>query len=114
MTGRSQAVIIEAAVSGATTRERQRHAPRSLEEVSTEMEAAFQARASIVHNHPRDGGPSPDGLDFYAGAWRPVLANRPDALIHPSLGLAASFEERWGHVVALANAGRLRSVSWWP
>lgn len=102
-------VIIEAAINGGTRKEDQPHVPRTVEEVVSDIEASIRAGASIVHNHPGDGATGLNGLDFYISAWKPVLAERPDALLYPTFGFrSADLEGRWGHVPLLDDALGLR------
>jgi len=107
-------VIIEAALNGGTTRERNRSVPRTPQEVTAEALACFAAGAAIVHNHTDDpvlGGSGRHEHEPYIEAWSPVLEQRPDALLYPTMaggGPHVSAEERYAHVVALARSGVLR------
>jgi 3-keto-5-aminohexanoate cleavage enzyme len=102
-------VVIEAAINGGTTKQQQPHVPTTIEEVSSDIEASIRAGASIVHNHPGEGATGINGLDFYLSAWKPVLAERPDALLYPTFGFrSADLEGRWGHVWLLDDAIGLR------
>ena len=47
-------VILEAAINGVTTPERNPNVPRSPAEVAREALACIEAGASIVHNHTDD------------------------------------------------------------
>ena len=40
--------------------------------------------------------------------WRPVLAERPDALLYPTINGAADVKERYSHIAPLAESGALR------
>lgn len=108
-------LIVEAAINGATTRNRNPNVPRSPAEVAEDGLRCFEAGAAIVHNHndePVVGGSS--GVHSpqpYIEAWRAILAERPDALLYPTMasgGAYTTIEERYAHIPALAEAGVLR------
>ena len=108
-------VIIEAAINGATPKRRNPNVPRTPAEVATDALRCLAAGAAIVHNHndePVVGGAS--GMHDpapYAEAWRAILAERPGALLYPTMaggGPHTNFDERYGHIVALAEQGLLR------
>lgn len=109
------AVIIEAAVNGGTPKARNPFVPRTPAEVAAAGLRCLAAGASIVHNHndePVIGGatgvhdPAP-----YAEAWRTILAERRDAILYPTMasgGPRTTFDQRYAHIVALAEQGILR------
>src|SRR5579871_3282570 len=100
-------VIIEAAINGATTKERNPNVPVTPEEIAADALACFEAGASVIHNHIdlRDIGIA-EAASRYLEAWRVVLAERPDALWYPTVhfGPPMSYE----HLVPLAQSGLLR------
>ncbi len=108
-------LIIEAAINGGTPKRRNPHVPRTPEEIAADGLRCLASGAAIVHNHndePVIGGasgvhdPAP-----YAEAWRLILAERPDAILYPTMasgGPHTYFDERYSHIVALAEAGILR------
>ena len=108
-------VILEAAINGTTTRERNPHVPRTPEEIAADAIACIDAGASIVHNHNDDPvidmvtaehDPAP-----YVRAWSRVLEARPGAFLYPTMtggGPHTTVERRYGHIPALARAGVLR------
>ena len=100
-------VIIEAAINGITTRERNPNVPILPSEVAADALACYDAGAAIIHHHIDQSGLSIDGAaDRYLEAWRPVLERRPDALIYPTLhfGTAPSYD----HMVPLGKSGLAR------
>jgi uncharacterized protein (DUF849 family) len=102
-----QPVIIEAAINGATTKERNPHTPREPGEIAADALDCMEAGASIIHNHiDRMGIPIDAACERYLEGWRPVLAERPDALLYPTIhfGPPISYE----HLVPLAATGMLR------
>jgi 3-keto-5-aminohexanoate cleavage enzyme len=99
--------IIEAAINGGTTKERNPHVPRLPEEIAADALACFEAGAAIVHNHIDQFGITMDqAVERYLEGWRPILAARPDALVYPTVhfGPPLSFE----HLIPLAEQGVIR------
>jgi uncharacterized protein (DUF849 family) len=102
-------VIIEAAVNGVTRPEQNPNVPRSPAEIEAEALRCLAAGAAIVHNHNEEmavGGQR--AAELYLEAWEPVLRDRPDALLYPTVGLGGSIEERYAHEEILAESGVLR------
>ncbi len=103
----TEPVIIEAAINGATTKERNPHVPVTPEEIAADALRCFDAGASIVHNHiDRYGTTVAAAAERYLEGWRPILAARPDALVYPTVhfGTSISYE----HLIPLAESGLLR------
>ncbi len=101
------AVIIEAAINGVTSKERNPNVPRAPEEIAADALACFEAGAAVVHNHiDRTGLDEDRAAARYLEGWRPVLALRPDALLYPTVhfGRTIGYE----HLVPLAASGLLR------
>jgi uncharacterized protein (DUF849 family) len=102
-------VIIEAAINGATTRERTPHVPLAPAEIAEDARRCFAAGAAIVHSHNAEFAvDGPRAAALYAEAWRPVLAERPDALFYPTVGLGGDIEARYAHEELLARDGLIR------
>src|SRR5271167_1986429 len=79
-------VIIEAAINGVTTRDRNPNVPISPAEIAADALACTAAGASVIHNHiDRYEMNETEAADRYLEAWRPVLAARPDALLYPTV-----------------------------
>ena len=100
-------VIIEAAINGATTKERNPNVPRTPEEIAADALAAIEAGAAVIHNHIDLGGlGEAEAAERYLDGWRPVLAARPDALLYPTVhfGPPLGYE----HLIPLAASGKLR------
>ena len=100
-------VIIEAAINGQTTKERNPNVPRSPEEIATDALACIEAGAAIIHNHiDRYGISEAEAAERYLEGWRPVLSARPDALLYPTVhvGPPISYE----HLVPLGLTGLVR------
>jgi len=97
-------VIIEAAINGATPKERNPNVPRTPEEIAADALAAIEAGAAVIHNHIDLGGLSEaEAAERYLEGWRPVLAARPDALLYPTVhfGPPLGYE----HLIPLAASG---------
>ena len=102
-------VIIEAAVNGVTPKAANPHTPQSPAEIAADALDCLRAGAAIVHNHNAEFAvEGARAAEIYLAAWRPVLRERPDALLYPTLGFGKTIAERYAHVVALAEAGALR------
>ena len=102
-------VIIEAAINGVTSKAANPNTPQTPAEVASDALACLGAGAAIVHNHNAEY--AVDGAraaEIYLEAWRPVLRERPDALLYPTLGFGSTIAERTAHVSRLAEAGVLR------
>ena len=108
------AVIIEAAINGATPKSRNAMVPRTPGEVAEDGLSCLEAGAAIVHNHndePVVGDAPEHDPAPYIEAWDVILAERPDALLYPTMpsgGPHTTFERRYAHIPALAEAGVLR------
>jgi uncharacterized protein (DUF849 family) len=101
-------VIIEVAINGVTRREQNPSVPIEPEEIAEQALACIEAGASIVHNHIDRFGLSVDeAVERYLEGWRPVLAERPDALKYPAVHFGVegiSYE----HQGPLAESGLCR------
>ena len=104
----SSPVIIEAAINGATTKERNPNVPREPAEIAADILACIEAGAAIVHNHIDLYGTSgEEAAERYLEAWRPVLAARPDALVYPTINFGPN-GHNYDHIAPLAATGLLR------
>ena len=105
--------IIEVALNGGVPKVFNPHVPRTPDEIVADALACIAAGAAIVHNHndePTIGGPPSHDPRPYERVWRAVLAEQPDALCYPTMrgwGPDTTIEQRYRHVVALAEAGVL-------
>ena len=107
-------VIIEAALNGGTPKRRNPNVPRSPQEIAADGLRCLAAGAAIVHNHndePVIGGASGfHDPNPYREAWKAILAEQPDAILYPTMasgGPHTTFDERYGHLIALAEDGLL-------
>jgi uncharacterized protein (DUF849 family) len=102
-------VVIEVALNGATTRDRNRHVPLAPAEIAADGVRCVAAGAAIVHNHNAEM--AVDGARaaaLYLEAWRPLLEARPDAIVYPTVGFGTTIAEKYAHEPLLAEAGVLR------
>ena len=105
--------IIEVALNGGVPKSVNPHVPRDEDEIVADALACLSVGAAIVHNHHDDpvigGGPGHDPAP-YERVWRAVLAAEPEAMLYPTMrgwGPDTTIEQRYAHVVALAEAGVL-------
>jgi uncharacterized protein (DUF849 family) len=96
-------VIIEAAINGANP-----DAPRTPDEIAACATACIDAGAAIVHNHIDIVGDATTVAARYREGWDPVLADRPDALLYPTINGVGDPETRFCHITPLAESGVLR------
>jgi len=113
-TGTTEPLLIEAAINGATSKRRNPNVPREPAEVTADIRACLDAGAAIVHNHTDDGvleqATGRHDSAPYREAWEPVLAERPDAILYPTMaggGRNVRIEDRYTHFVELEAAGIL-------
>jgi 3-keto-5-aminohexanoate cleavage enzyme len=102
-------VILEVAANGVTTRTQNPAVPREAKELAEDALACFAAGAAIVHTHTHEPALGPvEGAALYLEAYRPVLAQRPDALLYPTVAPGRTIAERYGHTALLADARAIR------
>ena len=98
-------VVIEAAINGLSSPAANPNVPVTPDQVAADALACFDVGAAIVHHHADAFGvPATEAAERYLEAWRPVWAQRPDALVYPTVhveGGAISYE----HLGPLAAAG---------
>jgi uncharacterized protein (DUF849 family) len=102
------AVIIEAAINGITDKGRNPHVPCEPEEIAADALGCLAAGAAIVHNHVDvlSGGAAIAARQLQG--WRPVLAERPDAILYPTVGFGGDVVQRYAHIAILAQAVAMR------
>jgi uncharacterized protein (DUF849 family) len=102
-------VVLEVALNGITRPERNPAAPRLPAELARDAVAVLDAGAAIVHTHTHEPAlPPAAAAALYLEAFRPVLAAHPAAILYPTTGIGATFDDRWGHHGPLAEAGAIR------
>ena len=104
-----QPVILEAALNGATQKSANPNVPRSTQELVRDALACLDAGAAIVHTHTDEPGVAAErAAELYAAHFAPVLAERPDALLYPTVGFAKSVEASFAHFPLLVERCGLR------
>jgi 3-keto-5-aminohexanoate cleavage enzyme len=101
----AQPVIIEAAINGITTKEINAHVPKEPAEIAVDALACING--ALIHNHiDLVAASEEETVARYLEGWHPILAERPDALVYPTVrfGAAISYE----HLAPLAASGMLR------
>jgi uncharacterized protein (DUF849 family) len=102
-------VILEVALNGVTSRERNPAVPREPAEIAADALGCLEAGAAVVHTHTHEPSLPPDAAAaLYLEAYRAILAARPDAILYPTIGVGGSFAERYAHHEHLAGAGAIR------
>ncbi|MCG8590793.1 MAG: 3-keto-5-aminohexanoate cleavage protein [Proteobacteria bacterium] len=83
--------------------------PRLPEELVSDALACLDAGAAIVHTHIDEPRASVErATQRYREHFEPILTERTDALLYPTVGSGADAEERLGHLPGLAKACGLR------
>jgi uncharacterized protein (DUF849 family) len=102
-------VVLELAVNGITTKDRNPNVPRTPAEITEAMLEGIAHGAAIVHNHNDEPMFTENGVhavEPYLQAWAPVLQRHPDAMLYPTMAAGARgipIQQRWAHVEELAR-----------
>jgi uncharacterized protein (DUF849 family) len=102
-------VIIEAAINGTTTTDRNPNVPLRPEAIRADAIRCLDAGAAIIHAHNHDISlRGPDAAGPYLEAWKPLLASRPDVLWYPTLTSAPDMQGKTAHWSIIAEQVPLR------
>jgi len=102
-------VIVEVALNGMTTPDRNPHVPRSPEDVAACALRCIELGAAVVHTHVESIAlPAAEAVDRYTRSWKPVLAERPDALLYPTQIQGPTTADKMAHVPGLVESIGLR------
>ena len=102
-------VIVEAALNGATTAARNPHVPTAPAAIARDGLACLDAGAAILHTHVDDFSlAGAAAAERYLEGWRPILRERPNAILYCTVGVGGSIAERCAHVPPLAASGAMR------
>jgi uncharacterized protein (DUF849 family) len=104
-------VVIEVAVNGVTRKERNPAVPVTPDEVADDTIRCLDAGATVVHTHPHgfgDGSSPEVTAEKYATAYRTVVAERPGAILYPTMSGGPTIGDRWDHHRFLADEGLIR------
>src|SRR3954466_3096332 len=105
-------VLIEAAINGGTTRDRNPNVPVTPHEIRSDAMRCFDAGATIVHAHNDDirlTGMDAAGQNLEA--WAALLAAHPDVLWYPTLCAAPGAAAKLEHVRLIAEPVSVRIAS---
>jgi uncharacterized protein (DUF849 family) len=103
--------MIECAINGATSPEKNPNVPRKPSEIIDDTFRALDAGASLIHAHNSDFSLSgEEAARDYLAAWKPILARRPDTLWYPTLcgGLGQGMAGMLSHIEPIAREVSLR------
>jgi len=104
-------VIIEVALNGLTSPQTNPLVPITPGELAADAIECVDAGAVIVHTHADNmGAPPADLAERYAQCYRAVLAERPDTILYPTVGLGPDTATRFEHVAVLAAEGLIRQT----
>jgi 3-keto-5-aminohexanoate cleavage enzyme len=102
-------VIIEAAINGMTTVERNPNVPLRPDAIRADAGRCLDAGATIIHAHNHDISLSgAAAAEAYLEAWAPMMAERPDTLWYPTLASAPTMEAKVEHWPIIAKEVPLR------
>ena len=109
MAANSGPVIIECAINGGTTPEKNPNVPRKPADIVADTYRALEAGASVIHAHNSDIQlVGEEAARDYLAAWQPILASRPDTLWYPTLCWGQGAAQMLSHIEPLAREVRLR------
>jgi len=102
-------VIIECAINGVTSPEKNPHVPRKPADIVADTYRALDAGASVIHAHNSDFALSgEEAARDYLSAWQPILARRPDTLWYPTLCGGHGAAEMLSHIEPILRKVPLR------
>lgn len=105
----STPVILEVALNGVTHKKQNPAAPETPAEIAADALACFAEGAAIVHTHTTRPSTTPqDCAEQYLAAYQLVLAQKPDAILYPTVGFGIDGSARFDHAAQLAAAGAIR------
>jgi 3-keto-5-aminohexanoate cleavage enzyme len=108
-------VILEAAINGATTPEKNPRVPRTHAEIARDALRCFELGAAIVHAHNASYALTGQAAaDDYLAAWRVVLRAKPDALWYPTLTQGPGMANMLAHLECIQREIPLRLAGWDP
>jgi uncharacterized protein (DUF849 family) len=102
-------VMIECAINGVTSPEKNPHVPRKPDQIVSDTFRALDAGASLIHAHNFDiqlGGQ--EAASDYLAAWKPILARRPDTLWYPTLCSGKGSAQMLSHIEPILREVPLR------
>jgi uncharacterized protein (DUF849 family) len=104
-------VIIEAALNGVTSKERNPLVPITPEEHAKDGLDCVAAGATVIHTHTADMlAPVEAVAAQYADAYRPIVDAYPGVICYATTGVGPTIEDRYAHVELLADTGLTRAA----
>jgi 3-keto-5-aminohexanoate cleavage enzyme len=100
-------LFIDAAINGVVRKDDNPNVPRTADEIVEDAIACFDEGASVVHPHEPDEATSNVDVEAYAAIFERVIDEVPGALLYPTVGQGGTWDDRWGHIPALAERGLL-------
>ncbi len=102
-------VIIEGAINGQTPKSTNPRVPRDSDEIAADALRCIAAGAAVIHTHIDEiASPAERAADLYLEHFLPILAERPDAILYPTIGFGETPEARLAHLPLLAEKCGLR------
>jgi 3-keto-5-aminohexanoate cleavage enzyme len=102
-------VIIECAINGVTSVEKNPHVPRKPDQIAADTFRALDAGASLIHAHNSEIElAGEEAARDYLAAWKPILAARPDTLWYPTLCSGKGSAQMLSHIEPILREVKLR------
>jgi uncharacterized protein (DUF849 family) len=103
-------VVIEAALNGVTSVQRNPRVPATVEDQAKDALACIDAGATVIHTHAPNIAVGPDeAAAQYAATFRPVVEQHPAIICYPTTGIGPTIDDRYRHVELLADQGLVRA-----
>jgi uncharacterized protein (DUF849 family) len=107
----AEPVIIEAALNGVTSKQRNPLVPITAEEHARDGLACIEVGATVIHTHTEHMvAPVEAVAAEYADAYRPIVDSHPGIVCYATTGVGPTIEDRYRHVELLADAGLTRAA----
>jgi uncharacterized protein (DUF849 family) len=101
--------IIECAINGGTSAEKNPNVPRKPAEIVADTFRALDAGAALIHAHNSDYQLAGEAAAAdYLAAWKPILAQRPGTLWYPTLSSGRGSKEMLSHIEPILREVPLR------
>ena len=102
-------LIIEVAINGSTRKTHNPNVPKTPEEIAAEVLECLAAGAAVIHSHVEDLIMNGEiAAERYLAGYRPVMLERPDAILCPTACYGETMQQRWRHMELMADTGLVR------
>jgi uncharacterized protein (DUF849 family) len=102
-------VIIECAINGVTSPEKNPNVPLKPDQIAADTLRALDAGAALIHAHNSDYQLTGEAAARdYLAAWKPILTRRPGTLWYPTLCAGKGSAEMLAHVEPILREVPLR------